>query len=195
MLYADDTQLYVPFSSLNCPVALSKVESCTNDIMAWCAANGLTCNASKTEVIHLSSRYTRDCQYITGINIGGVKVSLKLAARGLGVTIDSHLKLTNLVNNICKSASFAVRNNGKIRKYLTQADCEKLIHAFVTCKLDSCNSIIYGLPAMELNKLQRIQNTAVRLVTRSRKSEPISPILCKLCWLPIEKRIIFKLLF
>ena len=137
---------------------------------------------------------TRDCQHITGINIGGVKVSLKLAARDLGVTTDSHLKLANHVNNICKSASFAVRNIGKIRKYLTQADCERLIHAFVTSKLDSCNSILYGLPATELNKLQLIQNMAARLVTRSRKSEPIAPILCKLHWLPIEKRIIFKLL-
>ena len=185
MLYADDTQLYVSFSSLNRPVALSKVESCTNDIMVWCAANGLNSNVSKTEVIHLSSRYTRDCEHITGINIGGVKVSLKLAARDLGVTIDSHLKLTNHVNNTCKSASFAVRNIGKIRKYLTQADCERLIHAFVTSKLDSCNLILYGLPATELNKLQHIQNTAARLVTRSRKSEPISPILCKLHWVPI----------
>ena len=101
-------------------------------------------------------------EYVTGINIGGVQVSLKLAARDLGVTIESHLKLTNHVNNICKSASFAVRNTGKIRKYLTQADCERLIHAFVTSKLDSCNSILYGLPAMELNKLQRIYRTRQR---------------------------------
>ena len=102
--------------------------------------------------------------------------------------------LNKHVTNICKSASFAIKNIGKIRKHLTQADCERLVHAFVTSKLDSCNSILYGLPGTELDKLQRIQNTAARLITRSKKSEPISPILRKLHWLPVKARITFKLL-
>lgn len=146
--------------------------------MIWCTANGLAYNAGKTEVIHLSSWYARTFNQISGINIGGVAIPPTQAARDLGVVIDNHLKLNKHVNNVCKSASLAIKNIGKIRNYLTQADCERLVHAF-----DSCNSVLYGLPDTELNKLQRIQNTTARLVTKSKISEHITPVLRGLHWL------------
>ena len=41
---------------------------------------------------------------------------------------------------------------------------ETLIHAFVSSRVDYCNSLLYGLPAYQLNKLQRVQNAAARLI-------------------------------
>ena len=151
--------------------------------MIWCTANGLACNAGKTEVIHLSSWYARTFNQISGINIGGVAIPPTQAARDLGVVIDNDLKLNTHVNNVCKSASFAIKNIQNIRKYLTQANCEGLIHDFVISRLDSCNSILYGLQDTELNRLQRIQNTTARLVTKSKISEHITPVLRGLHWL------------
>lgn len=69
-----------------------------------------------------------------------------------------------------------------------------MVHAFITSRLDSCNSILYGLPEAELSKLQRIQNTAARLVARVKKSDHISPVLHNLHWLPVRSRIVFKIL-
>ena len=60
--------------------------------------------------------------------------------------------------------------------------------------MDSCNSILYGLPSCELDKLQRAQNAAARLVTMASKSDHITPILFKLHSLPVKERITFKLL-
>lgn len=71
---------------------------------------------------------------------------------------------------------------------------ERLVHAFVMCYLDYCNSLLYGLPDTQLQKLQVIQNSAARLVTRTKKYESISPILRALHWLPIRSRIVFKIL-
>ena len=173
---------------------ISKLEACINDILIWCTKNGLACNAGKTKVVHLSSRYAKDFDPLPGLNIGSSLLHPKEVVQDLGVTIDKHLKLTKHVNNISKSASNAIKNIGRIRKYLTQADCEKLVHAFITSKLYSCNSILYGLPGKDLDKLQRIQNTAAGLVTRTKKFENITPILRKLHWLPIKARIDFKLL-
>ena len=59
------------------------------------------------------------------------------------------------------------QEDGKIRKYLGKDDTERLIHAFVT-RLDYCNSIIYGISARNQSKLQRLQNTAARVVTRAK---------------------------
>ena len=69
-----------------------------------------------------------------------------------------------------------------------------LVHAHVMSRLDFCNGILYGLPNNEIQKLQRIQNSAARLVTRTRLNEHLSPVLRQLHWLPVKQRIDFKIL-
>ena len=108
--------------------------------------------------------------------------------------VDSHLTLTNHVNNICKPAFFALRNIAKIRKFLDRKNCERLIHAFITSKLDSCNSLLVGLPAKDISKLQRVQNTAARIIVGSKDDDHITPILKQLHWLPVSCRTKFKIL-
>ena len=53
----------------------------------------------------------------------------------------------------------------RIRKYLSRSVTESLVHAFITSRIDYCNSLLYGLPNSHIMKLQRIQNAAARLVT------------------------------
>ena len=67
------------------------------------------------------------------------------------------------------------------------------MHSFVTCRIDYCNSLLYGLPDQQLAKLQRVQNSAARLVYRQSKFCHITPLLKKLHWLPIMYRIRFKI--
>ena len=64
----------------------------------------------------------------------------------------------------------------------------------ISSKLDYCNALLYGLPDAQLQRLQRAQNTAARIVTRTKKSEHITPVLKQLHWLPVRHRIVFKLL-
>ena len=68
------------------------------------------------------------------------------------------------------------------------------MHAFITSKLDFCNSLFYGLPKQLIQKLQSVQNAAARLVSLSQRYDHITPILRELHWLPVEQRIIFKVI-
>ena len=101
--------------------------------------------------------------------------------------------MSTQVNNICKSTYLAIRNIGKIRNYLDQPTAEKLVHAFVTSKLDFCNSLLYRLSKKQLDKLQRIQNAAAS-IKKTQKFQHISAVLRNLHWLPVTKRIEFKIL-
>ena len=49
---------------------------------------------------------------------------------------------------------------------LTKECTETLIHAFISSRLDYCNSLLFGVPDYHLHKLQRVQNAAARLVVQ-----------------------------
>ena len=98
------------------------------------------------------------------------------------------------VNNVCKSAFYHLRTISRIRKYLSTQTTEILIHAFVTSKLDHCNSLLYNVPKNVIKKLQSVQNAAARLITSSRKCDHITPILFDHHWLPVSERIKFQIL-
>ena len=72
-------------------------------------------------------------------------------------------------------------------------NCEILIRAFVTSRLDCQNAILYGLPDYLLDKLQRVQNAAARLLCGIGKYVHISATLKSLHWLPVKQRIDFKI--
>ena len=193
MLYADDSQIYLTMELGNRNISIGKIEVCINHIIGWYSNNFLLCNSAKTKVIYFSSKVINS-DPIPSINIGANTIELEPAVCDLGVVLDKHLDMSRQVNNICKSASQAIHNIGKIRNYLDQSTAEKLVHAFVTSKIYFCNSLLFGLPKKQLDKLQRILNAAARITTRTTKFQHISPVLRKLHWLPVTKRIEFKIL-
>ena len=195
MVYADDVQIYISISPIDGQsLSSSKIEACVKDIPIWCTKNMLSCNPSKTKILQLLSRFSRTDSPPTPLLVGRDMIAPVPVARDLGITLDKHLTLHQHTNNVSMPGSYAIRNIGRIRKYLNNEDCEKLVHAFVTSRLDCCNSILYGLPDSELGKLQRIQNTSARLVARVKKSDHITHVLQKLHWLPVKSRINYKIL-
>ncbi len=71
---------------------------------------------------------------------------------------------------------------------------EKLINTFVFSRIDYCNALLAGVSKTTLSKLQSVQNSAARILTGTKTSEHISPVLESLHWLPVRFRIDFKIL-
>lgn len=69
-----------------------------------------------------------------------------------------------------------------------------VVHAFITSILDSCNSLLYGLPQRLLTRLQSVLNSAARIVTRTRKFDHMTPILKEIHWLHVRHCIIYIIL-
>jgi len=70
---------------------------------------------------------------------------------------------------------------------------QSLIVALVLSRLDYCNSVLFGLPANLIQRLQSVQNAAARLIFSIRRSEHITPALISVHWLRVSERISFKL--
>ena len=77
--------------------------------------------------------------------------------------IDQSLDLTDHINKICVSCHLRNIYIAKIRKYLSEDTSQILVRAFISSKLDNCNSLLYGLRKHLLNRLRLIQNTAARI--------------------------------
>ena len=58
-----------------------------------------------------------------------------------------------------------------------------------------CNSLLYGLPAKSLSKLQRLQSAAASLVAGTSRLSHIAPLLYSLHWLPVKERIHYKIIY
>ncbi len=90
-----------------------------------------------------------------------------------------------------KSAYCNLKNIAIIRLFVFSQDLEKLVHVCITSRVDFCNGL---LPKKTIRQLQLIQNTAARILTRTRTSEHITPVLRSLHWLHVTCRIDFKVL-
>ena len=95
---------------------------------------------------------------------------------------------------VCKSAIFHLRNISMIRRYVTAAATEQVVHAFDTSRLDVGNALLYRLPLKQIQLLQKVQNWAPRLIDDAIKYSHATPVLMKLHWLPTAVRVTFKIL-
>jgi len=98
------------------------------------------------------------------------------------------------IQQVCHSSYFHLRNIGKVRPFLTTEAAATLVHSLVATRIDYANSLLYGLPDYSLAKLQKVLNTAARIVSCCNRFEPITPVLRELHWLKVRERIMYKLL-
>ena len=157
-------------------------------------ANKQQLNEVKTDALFVSSAWSRTPSSTPPVlQVGSATINPSSSVRSLGAIFDSHLRMEGQVRATAKRAFFHLHRISKISKHLTRPAIAQLIQAFVISSLDYNNALLFGLPAVTLDKLQRVQNAAARLLTGSRKRDHITPHLKALHWLPVNKRIDFKI--
>ena len=190
--YADDTQLYIRTSSSSSS-SPSTLTTCLEETKAWMNHNFLQLNSSKTEAMLVGTPLQVRSSSITSITFAGQVIPLSTAVTNLGVKMDSHMTFDTHIKHLCKNSFYHLRNIAKLRPTLSLPDAEKLVHAFVSSRLDYCNALLIGIPGKCIQKLQYIQNSAARILMRVRKYEHITPVLHSLHWLPVSSRIEYKI--
>ena len=171
----------------------SVIERCIQGVQQWMVVNKLKLNGDKTELLVVTARH-RPPPPLHSILIGADIIKASKSAKNFGVWLDSVLSVDLQINNICKAAFFHLGNIAKIRKFLSYRQCEVLMHAFISSKLDHCNVLLSGLQQSQINRLQHVQNSAAHLLTATGRYEHVTPVLRSVYWLPVSARIDFKIL-
>ncbi len=196
-LYADDTSSYLSFrpsKQLAEERAVSKLSDFITELRQWMAINKLKLNDDKTIFLLVGRNAQINKVSLDSFLVGDSVIPKSDSAVNLGTTWDSELNLKLHVEKTCRSALYHLRNIYKIRKCLSRSDTETLVHAYITSRLDYCNSLLIGLPDYLINDLQMVQNAAARLIVGLRKFDHVTSTLMDLHWLPVKQRIEFKVL-
>ena len=141
-----------------------------SDIHSWMAVNLLKLNTDKTELLYFHSRF-RPCLQLNPIQLGSDLIFPSSNAKNIGVIFD--FSMSRHINAIVKSGYYHLRNIAKISNVLILDTTKILIHAFVFSKIDSYNSLIFGLPKHLIEKLQHLLNAAARLIMAANKYDTL----------------------
>lgn len=193
--YADDNNALQSFAlhfqydliTLQLPELMSQIKN-------WMNEHFLKLNPDKTEIIVFLPENLRGKPFINGAFIEGECIRFSNTVKTLGFNLDRFLNMEYHVNSTVSLCYKLLGDVARVRHLLSDSDTESLVHSIVGSRLDYCNSLLYGLNKSVLYKYQCVQNYAARIVSKRNKRQSVSDVLIKLHWLPVERRIIFKLL-
>ena len=131
---------------------LFRLQACLKDLKTWMTQNCLLLNLDKTEVVLFGPERFREKLSSYIVTLEGISLASGSTVRNLGVIFDQNLSFDAHIKLVSRTAFFHLRNIAKIPNILSQGDAEKLAHAFVTSRLDYCNSLSLGCPIYSLKK-------------------------------------------
>ena len=150
--YADDGQLYIFDRAGHSDRLVSKVTVCINEIDEWMSSNRLKLNTDKTQFIWLGTCQQLQKIGIDSIQLGSNNVKFQTSVGNLGVTLDSHLSMKTHVQQTCRTCYYQLRQLRSVRRSLSFTACTSLVHAFITSRLDYCNSLLAGISVGLISK-------------------------------------------
>ena len=172
--------LYISLDSdneLNFSYSLKNLEHCIADIRLWVTQNLLRINYIKTNIIYLTSPHCVKSLKTPAFQMGASSITPNGSVKNLGVIFDQCINMHEHVTSVCRAAYYHLTNIHCLKAFLTQESLVTVVHAFVTSRIDYCNSLFYGISDYNINRLQRIQNSVAGIVLHTRKYDHITPIL------------------
>ena len=193
--FADDHSFKKEFTPrIDEVVTVTQLENTLVDVKSWMDANRLKMNDAKTECILFGARQQRPKCETTSVSVNNTVVNVTKSVKLLGADLDSNLSFTEFINKKCIKAWLSLKRIRQMRGMLTKGTCEHLVLSLVITHLDYGNALLVGVGDCHLQKLQRIQNAAAKLVLWKGRYDSSTECLRDLHWLPVKFRIMYKVL-
>ena len=192
-MYADDTQLYLPFLPDSIHRTEDLLKACLGDIKTFMDNSYLKLNDEKTQFTVFyptSTPFLSNPLRLRTLRNEDIVSSNELKI--LGINLTPKISFQSFISKKVQSCSYHLRNLNHIKKHLPVSTRITLVSTMVLSQLDYCNSLLIGATGKDIKPLERILNKAVRFIYFLNRRTHITPYLFKLHFLPIEYRIKFK---
>ena len=191
--YADDTQLYFFCKPSDAAALKDRIIKCIGDVAEWMASNCLKLNPAKSEFLWCATARRLHLIDDSPFQLADGDVTSIDSARNLGAYFDASMNMTTHVRRIISSSFYQLRHIRAIRKSIPTWTAVQLVNSFVVLTVDYCNSLMAGLPASQLERVQSVLNCAAQLIYGRRKNDHVTPLLRdKLHWLHVRERVQYK---
>ena len=151
-------------------------------------------NNAKTEVLMIGSQTQLNKCATLALDVNRTMAQISKMIKYLGTYLDNGLSFKHHISTKCRVAMWNLQWLKPLRPSLTVQACTTLVLGLVMSYMDYVNSAFIGLPASDINKMQRVQNAAAKFVLNLKRIDSSTEALKTLHWLPIKFRIQFKIL-
>ena len=182
-MFADDTNLTLSAKTLTeLKLALTPE---LNNLSRWLKANKLSLNIAKTDydywIIGSRQRLSSQCDDVD-IRIDDQTIKRVVHTKSLGLTIDAHLSWGEHVEEICKKVSSAIGALKRVRPFISKETAILIYNTLILPHFDYCSPVWDCLSGYLSDKLQKLQNRAARVITKSPFDASSNHLLSTLNW-------------
>ena len=179
--YADYLQLYC---HLHLTATLRRMKDCLDVVKQWITSNFLCMNDNKTDYLHVVPKMAAVLVVDSAIHVGDATITASRYVRNFDVIIDRNLYFKEQVSSIvcafdCQVSvcAFHLSHINQIKRYLPPTTKERFANAIMTSLLHYCNSLLHVTTVNNIARLQRMYNSAARLILRSDSAMLLSCVL------------------
>ena len=138
-------------------------------------------NEDKTEAVLLSTPSLSPCHCLpSSVMVGTHGIGFSDKVRNLGFILDSNLTMKQHVIKTCQTAYYELKRISSIRRYFTEDAEKQVVTCSVLSRLGYCHSLLIGTPSCVSQPMQKVQNTAARLILRAPRHQNCTPLLQQL---------------
>ena len=190
--YVDDCKLYLSFSPAELPTSILALNEDLTRISQWCCKNSLLINPDKTKVLAVGLPQLLKKLSSFSITLFDKEITPVPVVKDLGVLLDTRLSYNQHITEIASKCLFKLYQINRIKHLLDRKTLLLLINSFVFSKLQYCSTVWSNTSSSNIDKLQKVQNLAGRIILGLRKYDHISDGLRSLKWLPIREKLILN---
>jgi len=193
--FADDSQRSKHMLVNDIDVEKRDMVDCIADIELWCRSHGLKLNADKSDVIWLGTtqQLARINQCDKDLHLPSGVLQASESVRNLGVIIDQQLTSDAHARACWRACFYHLRRILQIKRFFDDWALRLLVHTFITSRLDYINGLHTDCSVAVRQRVQRIQKSAACMISTEPAQSHATPLLRRLHWLPVARRITYKL--
>ena len=153
---------------------LEKINILTNSLKSintWMSRNRLQMSNAKTEVLVIGSQSQLNKCVTLALNVNRTMVQISRMIKYQGTFLDNGLSCKHHITTKCRIAVWNLQWLKPLWPSLTVQACMTLVLGLVMSHLEYVNSAFIGLPASDINKMQRVQNAAAKFVLNLKRMD------------------------